>query len=423
MQHDISRRRNVGIVSRDPGSWMEALARSARAPQGAMPSAPARKAKETVVSPVAVAWAPSSGPFAGEAQLLTFLVADEAVPYERDALRAVDGAVLVLDARRSIDDADVRSFGRIRGRDLPCVVVISEIDEAGASFDARVAELEAKLGVVPIVVQRPVLDEGGRDEGGRAARGEGIRRLVDLLDQRELLRGRRDEGDDRAPRVPLVPSARAVVSELRRRVVDVVVEGDDALTGASSVGMDVGADELARALRRKIGAKGAPFVVVLGVGRVDETASILDAVATYLPSPDERPPARGVDPRRGISVARFARDEDALAALVIDVEKHPSGVRDVGGVREVVWLRVFSGTLSHEAKAWLFPRASKAEIGRIFVLSEGGLEEVDEVGPGHLAAVTGLTDARPGDTLADPRAPIVMTSPSVEKAVGASGAA
>src|SRR5690606_17638008 len=127
------------------------------------------------------------------------------------------------------------------------------------------------LGMTTLPIHLPWTDERGTH-------------VIDVLEQRLVLEP--DTGTQRKLR-PLPEQARETVGRLRRRIVDACAEIDDAIHGASAAGLEVGADELARALRKAALARDARVLVVTcgslrgrrGVGL------LLDALVTYLPSP------------------------------------------------------------------------------------------------------------------------------------------
>lgn len=373
MHRDIRRLRNVGIYSHDR--------------------------RVTPHPPRGVLWTPSFGSLAAETHALTLVELPQgkasSAEWER-ALRAVDGVIVMVDASTPTPPATVLS--RIRKHDVACVVAVSGLDEVGADFDARVSELEAALGSSAVVLQRPYTDEKGVH-------------VVDVIEQRLVVAI--DDGL-RRKLVPLPKSLHASIDLERRRIVDICAEADDAIMGASSVGMDVGADELQRALRKKLSVKTVYDARISAVVCGSNLDAILDAATNLLPSPADRPPVRGVDPKRGTAVARFPREDDALAAVAF-AEKDPSVEAPAGlssTSERAVWVRVYSGTLTANAVTWSFAPGlgapAKIQVDKLLVPVSGDLVEVDEACAGSivLAHVRGVVVL--GETFTDPRAPVEL---------------
>jgi len=376
MPRDVTRLRNIGIMTTiDAGNarcrerLFERIRRRDAADGEPLPSerfAPARMGT----------WTPCSGPFADEPSSLAIV---------EGTARAIDGALLVLDGGRDAAEAAEASFREVRGRRIPC---IAHIDEVGTPRDleALLEALEPALGVIAVPLHVPWHDEG---ESG----------VIDLLDQRLVVEGTAHGRELR--RVP--KEAAELVARMRSRIVDVCAELDESILGATSAGLDVGADELARALRKATLARDSGVLVVtcgsLRSGR--GIGLLLDALVTYLPSPADRPPVFGVDPRRSVTVARFAREGDALAAVVFATSLEPE-------LGRLTWLRIYSGVMHVTESVLVLPRDERARIERIFVPEASGLVEVEEARPGAIVCVTGPLDAGAGDTIACVRAPAAI---------------
>lgn len=380
MQRDITCLRNIGIMaSVDAGSatCRERIFELADRLRDDRDRGHARRAAQATFPWPAtmVSWTPRSGPFVDEATSVS--VVDS-------PLRAIDGAVLILDGARGTGESGETIFRAARARGVPCVAFIDDAGET-RDFEAMVAALESDLDVTAAVVYAPFRDERGAY-------------VIDLLEQRLVL-----ERDGARTLKPLPAAAREIAARMRRRIVDVCAEVDESIMGASAMGQDIGADELARALRKATIARGSKVIPVacgsLRVGR--GVGLLLDAVVTYLPSPAERPPVFGMDPRRNMKVARFPRDEDALSAIVFATTHEPS-------LGDVMWLRILSGTLRVGAPLALLPEDARGKVERIHLPDRFGFEELEEAGPGSIVCASAFSKANVDDTLTDARAPVIL---------------
>ena len=383
MQRDVTYLRNIGIMaSIDAGNArcrdriLELISTAASA--DGEPVSSERFAVGSLVPARVGTWTPRSGPFADESVTLTVL---EGSP------RALDGALLVLDGARGTAETAETAFRDAFARRVPCIAFIDDVGSVD-DLDAMVSSLESDLGVTAVAVHLPWRDE----------RGSGV---IDILEQRFVLG--RDEGDEREL-CPVPAAAKETVARMRRRVVDVCAEIDESILGASAGGLDLGGYELARALRKGTLARDSRVLVVTSGSLRSRTSVgvLLDAVVTYLPSPAERPPVFGVDPRRSVKVARFARPEDALAAFVF-------ATSDVPSLGRLTCLRIYSGTLQVGDPIVVLPRDEKARVERIFVPEPGWLVQIeDAASAGAVVCITGPTDTQVGDTVSCVRAPVAL---------------
>ncbi len=384
MHHDIARLRNIGIMASVDAGTSTCRERIFEAIVGPRP----QSEQNVHVGPIHPAhlshassgtWTPRSGLFEGESTSLTFVAGTP---------RVVDGVLVVLDgARKTVDTAELREM---YARRVPCIAFIDDVGGA-EDLEAMVRELESDLGWTVLPVQLPWNDERGAH-------------VIDVLEQRLVVEP--DGGNGERARHPLPTAALTTVARLRQRIVAACAEVDESIGGAEVASLDVGADELSRALRKAALARDSRVLVVTcGSLRARRGVSLLlDALVNYLPSPAGRAPVLGVDPRRSVAVARFARDGDAFSATVF-------GMTDLPDLGRFTWVRVHSGTLDAGATLLVLPRDSRVRVERLFEPDIRGLVEINRAGPGAIVCVTGVDDAALGDTLSCPRAPIVLDKP------------
>jgi len=128
---------------------------------------------------------------------------------------------------------------------------------------------------------------------------------------------------------------------------------------------------------------------------------LLDAVVDYLPSPLDIPPVQGINPETRQPEVRPAADAEPFAALAFKLMNDPY-------VGQLVFLRVYSGTLKSGSHVSNSSQQKKERVGRLLRMHANKREEIEWVAAGDIAAVVGLKFARTGDTLCDPDHPIVL---------------
>jgi len=323
-----------------------------------------------------VSWTPSSGPFASAPHVVSLVDTpghvDFTIEVER-SLRVLDGAVFVLDGASGVECQSETVFRQAAHHEVPCIAFVNKMDKPGADFDACLSDIEDKLAVVAVPVQMPLFIEG------RLA-------IADVL-TRELVV--ESDGGRKVERRPLPEASREAVERMRARVFTAAADHDDVLMEAFCNRQDPSADDLALALRKGVLARKL-LVVTCGAALSDiGIGPLLDAVASYLPSPEERRPCRDDEP---FAALVFKSTHDRMAGLV-------------------TWLRVYSGTLRN-GDAVVVMRAGeargRARVGRIFIPDADGREDVDVVGAGTIVCATGLEGVRTGETISDPKSPLSL---------------
>ena len=79
-------------------------------------------------------------------------------------------------------------------------------------------------------------------------------------------------------------------------------------------------------------------------------------------------------------------------------------------VGQLAFLRVYSGFLETGSQALNATRQRKERIGRLLKMHANKREDIEAVYAGDIAAVVGLKNVSTGDTICDPRAPIILES-------------
>jgi len=119
--------------------------------------------------------------------------------------------------------------------------------------------------------------------------------------------------------------------------------------------------------------------------------AMLDAVVHYLPSPDNRPPVKGIDEKEQEAIRKVG-DKEPFSALAFKIMTDPF-------VGSLTFFRVYSGTLNAGDQVYNPVKSKKERIGRILQMHANEREEIKEVLSGDIAAAVGLKDVTTGDTL------------------------
>jgi elongation factor G len=142
---------------------------------------------------------------------------------------------------------------------------------------------------------------------------------------------------------------------------------------------------------------------------------LLDAVVDYLPSPAEVPPVSGLEPGNEETATRASSDDEPFSALAFKIMNDPF-------VGSLTFARVYSGVLESGSTVLNSARDKKERIARMLLMHANSREEIKEARAGDIVAIAGLKGTSTGDTLCDPKKPIVLErmefpNPVIEVAV------
>ena len=161
-------------------------------------------------------------------------------------------------------------------------------------------------------------------------------------------------------------------------------------------------DDLKRALRKRVLA-GDFYLVTGGDGRGVIVEKVLDLVNDYLPSPLDKGATQATNPKTGDIVERQPSNDAPLSALAFKIATDPY-------VGRLIFVRVYSGTLTAGSYVLNTTTGKKERIGRVVRMHADKREDIDMIGAGDIAAVVGLKDTFTGHTLADPASPVLLES-------------
>jgi elongation factor G len=303
------------------------------------------------------------------------------------SLRVLDGAVAVFCGVGGVEPQSETVWRQADKYRVPRIAFVNKMDRVGADFSRVCRMMEERLGARPVPVAIPL---------GEA---ETFRGVVDVVEKKALVW---DDPTGKTWKVLPVPEEQAAaVEEAHEKLVEAASEVDDALLERYLAGEPLRPDELRAALRKGTCSLKLTPVLCGAAFRNRGVQPLLDAVVDYLPSPADIPSVEGLDPADGTPAVRRTADEEPFAALVFKIMSDPF-------VGHLAFVRVYSGHLETGQHVSNPGRRTTERVGRILKMHANKREEIREVWAGDIAALVGLRNASTGDTICDPKAPILL---------------
>lgn len=305
------------------------------------------------------------------------------------SLRVLDGGVTVFDAVAGVEPQSETVWRQADEYKVPRICFVNKMDRTGADFARTIGMIQQRLGAVPVPIQLPIGSES--DFLG----------IIDLLKMEAFIW--HDSKGTEPEKVAIPADLVDAAEEARATIIERIVETDDALMERYLEGEEISVEELQQALRAAtIASKVTPVLCGTSL-RNKGVQQVLDAIVHYLPSPLDIPAIDGRNPDTGEMEQRIAGDDQPLSALVFKIVTDPY-------VGKLAYFRVYSGVLRTGDTVQNTTKGKKERIGRILRMHADHREDLKEVGAGDIAATLGLKMTFTGETLADPKAPIVLES-------------
>ncbi|MEJ0001991.1 MAG: elongation factor G [bacterium] len=303
------------------------------------------------------------------------------------SLRVLDGAVVVFDGVAGVEPQSETNWRYADEAKVPRICFINKLDRTGASFEHSFATILDRLNRNAVRMQIPI---------GLEEKHEGV---IDLLKMKAYY----FEGDmgNKVIEKEIPEELKKEAEGYHAELIEKIVEQDDVLMTQYLDGIVPDVETLKKTLRKAVIAN-AIFPVFAGSALKNKGVQlVLDAVIDYLPSPLDIPPIPGINPDNDEPMVRHASDSEPFAALAFKVATDPF-------VGQIIFFRVYSGTLTAGSYVYNPRTRNKERIGRILRMHANDREEVKKVYAGEIAAAVGLKDTITSDTICDENAPVEL---------------
>lgn len=304
------------------------------------------------------------------------------------SLRVLDGAIAVFDSVAGVEPQSETVWRQANHYKVPRIAFANKMDRVGADFERTVDMMRTRLMANPVPVQLPL---------GTESEFVGV---IDLVRMQALVWSS-DEKDAQVDVVEIPEAYLEKAQNAREVLAERVAEENEGLLEPYLSKGTLSADELESGLRAATIALKLTPVLCGSALKNKGIQPLLDAVKTYLPSPQDVPAIEGHVEDGNQVMERHPSDEDPFAALVFKIMSDAY-------VGSLAFIRVYSGVANAGDTVYLVNQKKKERLGRILQMHANKREDIQEVRTGDIAAVAGFKFVVTGDTITDPQAPIVL---------------
>ncbi|GAA4471882.1 elongation factor G [Novipirellula rosea] len=313
-------------------------------------------------------------------------------------LRVLDGAVTVFSAREGVEAQSETVWRQADKYGVPRIVFINKMDREGANFEAVYNDIAPRLGGRPVAVELPV----GQ---GPPHTSDPFRGVIDLVDLKMLEFDPETEGKEvKETDIPADLLDEAML--WREQMLEVVYELNDEAMMLAMDEKPVPREMIVSTLRKGCIEMAIQPVfcgsALHGIG----VQPLMTGVGNYLPSPLDRPPVEGFDPKKPDKVLVRKPDvKEPFCGLVFKILPAKTG--------DNYWIRVYSGELKQNSRVQCPNRDKKENIAQLWQIHASKKErdgQIESVGAGDICCVIGPRFAITGDTVCDTKETIELPS-------------
>jgi elongation factor G len=284
----------------------------------------------------------------------------------RCALRVVEGALVVVSGVMGFEVGTARVKKLAEELGLARVLVVNMLDRERADFFRTLGQIQEQFSSKCVAVHIPI---------GSEHELEGI---VDVLHMCAYMS---PEGQKEGEPVAVPDSMTDLAQEYREKLLDEVVQIDEALMERYLEGEELDPHDVAAALKLGV-TRGEIFPVGCSVATKNlGTHALLDLLVEGVPSPAKRG-------------APFAVDGATTAAFVFKTIADPFAGK-------INLFRMLKGDVTSETTLIEHRDHSKERMGSLLQLQGKATTPVRELGEGDLGGVAKLKDVQTGDLLTD----------------------
>lgn len=295
------------------------------------------------------------------------------------ALRAVETAVIAVNAHSGIGVNTRRVFREAGEMGLGRIIVVTKLDTENIDFPQLIDDIREAFGTECVPLNVPI--GVGHDFTGVAST------------------------------LHLAPAPGAIIppESLHKSLIEAIVEIDEGATERYFEGIEPKADELVRLIDDAVaGGNLIPILCVAGKPDIG-VSEFLDALALCALPPDQLP-RHGKD-AEGNDVTIISDPNGPLVAEVFKTRIDPF-------VQKLSYIRVLSGKLHKDLTVHVGNVRKPVKIGQLLEIQGGETHPVEEAGPGDIVAVAKTDDLHTGSVLGDlSLEPIRFPTPMVGLAV------
>ena len=331
---------------------------------------------------ISCTWTNQTGPSAGTTNQINIIDTPGHVDFTAEverSLRVLDGTIGVFCAVAGVQPQSETVWRQMTKYHVPRIAFVNKMDRIGADYFAAIESLRERLGANAHPIFLPI----GKEEDFTG--------LIDLCSMQARIYDASDASGMGFKIAEIPADYIDQAQKYREKLIEALADFDDGLANSYLEGKELTADIIRVAIRKATISLDFCGVIPGSAFKNKGVQDLLDCVVNFLPSPIDLPPMKG-ETDKGLEVEVAADDNAKFAGLAFKLMNDSY-------VGKLVFMRVYSGTLSKGA-ALYNPRTGKTErISRLLIMKANSREDIDVAYSGDICAIVGARNVVTGDTL------------------------
>ena len=291
------------------------------------------------------------------------------------ALRASEGALLVIDASSGVEVGTEKAWKYTEEKNIPRIIVINKMDKENVNFEKVMDDIRSNLGDKVLPFTLPI---------GEGASFKGI---VDVIGEAAFEYNGKD-----AKKVDVPGDLQGEIESIKEVLMERVAETDEELMEKYFEGEEFTEEEIRKGLKLAVSQGDLVPVVVCSADKAMGVDLLLDIVKNYIPNPMEA--GSNIGYKNGEEVERKVDVNEPFSAIVFKTIVDPF-------VGKLSIFKVLSGKITKDQDIYNASKEKSEKLGGLFVLRGKNQMEVSEIVAGDIGATAKLQITQTGDTLCD----------------------
>jgi len=290
-----------------------------------------------------------------------------------NCIRVSDGAVYVINTVAGATEHGLRHWRKLKEFNIPSLIYINEMDDEKADMDRTLDSIKDVFGVIGLPIVVPV------------GKGANLKGLINLISNKFYAYD--DSGKSKESDIPAEHSE--IAEKYRTKMIEAIVETDEALMERYFAGQEIADAELMAALNKAVSERTA-FPVFTGSSKYNVGIDLLkNALFFYFHNSLEH------------TNLKFTDGSTPQLSETAPFSAYVYKVKIDNYVGKMCFLKIVSGKIDKNSRLVVSNTGNAVKLAKIYKPYFAGLKPVEEASIGDIVVLDKCDEIRTGSTIVD----------------------